>query len=72
MECIFILMGGMQGSVCSKVGVEAVWVRDMGRDMIHRGRGSNMKSMEEGISGVVGMGRVSPELIQRSGVNMVL
>ena len=58
---------GTQGSVYSKVGMEAVRVGDMGRDMIRRGQNSDTEFMEGGVSGMMGKGeigwsRIGPEL----------
>ena len=44
----------------------------MGRDMICLGQNSNTEHMENGVRDLMGLGRVGPELIQRSGVDMVL
>ena len=44
----------------------------MGRDMIRQGWNSITEPMENGVSDVMGLGRVGLELVQRSRVDMVL
>ena len=52
--------------MCSKVGAEAVRVRDADRDMICQGQHHDMESMEGGVGGMMGKGEIW------SGVDMVL
>ena len=44
----------------------------MGRKVISQGQNSNKEPVENSASNVTGLGRVGPELVQRSGVGIMI